>query len=146
MSVSASAAGKQQRPSNSYVRPIIPVPIKLIAVSKGGSKSLDEVAEEWSAKIRRYAPFAISTIKPNPKGSADPDQQKEGEAERVLKQIQPKDYVVLLDERGREVSSLDMTDVLEQVSVAETCCVVSTTKELALADSCSSLMVPRLHL
>jgi len=44
-------------------------------------------------------------VRTNPKKAATPDAQREGEAERVLKCVAPGEHLVLLCERGREVSS-----------------------------------------
>lgn len=53
----------------------------------------------------RYAPFTSVTIKPNPRNSPDPAVQREAEGEKVLKALDPRDYVVVLDERGQEVGT-----------------------------------------
>lgn len=107
----SAASSNSSRSRESLVRPIIATPIKLITVSKGSGS---DISSEYEKKIARYANFSATTIKPNPKGSADPLLQKEGEAERVLKMLSPRDYVVILDERGREMSSEGFTAVLEE--------------------------------
>ncbi len=43
------------------------------------------------------------TVKPNPRNSPDPTVQRETEGEKVLKALEPRDFVVVLDERGKEV-------------------------------------------
>lgn len=42
-------------------------------------------------------------IKPNPRNSPDPAVQRETEGEKVLKALDSRDLVVVLDERGSEV-------------------------------------------
>ena len=41
------------------------------------------------------------------------DQQKEKEADMILKCLSPGDYIVLLDERGKEYSSLKFSEYIE---------------------------------
>ena len=60
-------------------------------------------------------PFDIVTI-PELKNtkSLSEEQQKTAEGELILKQIQPQDTVVLLDEHGREMRSVELARWLEQ--------------------------------
>jgi 23S rRNA (pseudouridine1915-N3)-methyltransferase len=60
-------------------------------------------------------PFDIVTI-PELKNtkSLSEEQQKTAEGELILKQIQPQDTVVLLDEHGRELRSVELARWLEQ--------------------------------
>lgn len=53
------------------------------------------------------APNPQVVVKPNPKNTSDPALQKEAEGERVAKLISgmPGCRVVMLDERGRDLSS-----------------------------------------
>lgn len=44
-------------------------------------------------------------MKPNPKNTADPALQKEAEGERVVKLIAAGSRVVMLDGRGKDISS-----------------------------------------
>lgn len=54
-------------------------------------------------------------VKPNPKNAKDTAVAVQHEGERVLRALQPADRVVLLDERGRDVSSEDLARLLAQV-------------------------------
>ena len=81
------------------------LPIKLVMVSKGGGKAMDSACKEWSDKLSRYAPFAEIVVKTNPKNAKDPKAQMEAEGERVMKHIDARDYVVLMDERGKDITS-----------------------------------------
>ena len=59
-------------------------------------------------------PFELLTI-PELKNtkSLTEDQQKQQEGELILKQLQPQDTVVLLDEHGRELRSVELARWLE---------------------------------
>eukprot|EP00775_Hariotina_reticulata_P012098 gene12098-12237_t len=89
------------------------------------------MAQEWTEKLARqvrvmvvlsekqgsreqYTVVNEIMIKPNPKGSSSPQVQKDAEAEKVLKALSPGDHVLLLDERGREVSSEDIARIIAQ--------------------------------
>lgn len=88
------------------------MPIKIVSVSKASSAGAAAAADEWLAKLRRYCPAELVTLKPNPKGAKDVDAQKAAEAQKVLAALAPRDRVVLLCERGREVSSEDVARLL----------------------------------
>jgi 23S rRNA (pseudouridine1915-N3)-methyltransferase len=60
---------------------------------------------------RRYAPVQSINIKPNPRNSPDPAVQREAEGDKVLKALDPRDLVVVLDERGSEVRVCTASDV-----------------------------------
>ena len=66
---------------------------------------MEAAAAEYATRIRRYAPLTEVVLRPNPRGVAEPDAQREGEGERVLRALAPTDRVVLLDERGGDLSS-----------------------------------------
>lgn len=101
----------------SYARPVIAVPTKVVTIAKGNSKGTELCAEEWESKIERYTRFERLTLRPNPKNSPEPQRQRDDEADKLIKSLGPSDYLVLLDERGRQVTSLEMTDILEEASV-----------------------------
>lgn len=88
------------------------LPIKLVMVSKGGGKAMDSACKEWSDKLSRYAPFAEIVVKTNPKNAKDPKAQMEAEGERVMKHIDARDYVVLMDERGKDITSEALAKLL----------------------------------
>lgn len=81
------------------------VPLKLVIVTKGGGKAMDAACKEWSDKISRYAPFSETAVKTNPKNAKSPVAQLEAEGDRVMKHLAPNDFVVLMDERGENLTS-----------------------------------------
>lgn len=96
------------------------VPIKVISVSKGGSAALETAVAEWFARLKRYTAIEEVTLKPNPRGAAADDAaaQMAAEAERVVRAVGPRDRLVLLCERGRELSSADMARLLSDAGEA----------------------------
>ncbi|KAI3433624.1 hypothetical protein D9Q98_003433 [Chlorella vulgaris] len=101
---------------SSLARAVRPIPITLVTVGKGSSKGAELMAEEWADKLKRYASLTQTQIKPNPKNAKETAVAVQHEGERVLKALQPSDHVVLLDERGRDLSSEDLAKLLAQAS------------------------------
>lgn len=80
----------------------------LILVGKTADRLYAEGIADYAGRIGHYMPFSIKTIPElrNSKSLSEP-QQKEKEGELILKSIEPKDFVALLDERGRQFSSVE---------------------------------------
>ena len=87
----------------------------LILVGKTTDKHFQAGISDYASRIGHYTPFDIVTI-PELKNtkSLSEEQQKTAEGELILKQIQPQDIVVLLDEHGRELRSVELARWLEQ--------------------------------
>ena len=87
----------------------------LILVGKTTDKHFQAGITDYVERIGHYMPFELVTI-PELKNtkSLSEEQQKTAEGELILKQIQPSDTVVLLDEHGREWRSIEFARWLEQ--------------------------------
>ena len=87
----------------------------LILVGKTTDKHFQAGITDYAERIGHYMPFEIVTIPElrNTKSLSE-EQQKTAEGELILKQIQPSDTVVLLDEHGREMRSVDYARWLSQ--------------------------------
>ena len=87
----------------------------LILVGKTTDKHFQAGITDYVERIGHYMPFELVTI-PELKNtkSLTEDQQKTAEGELILKQLQPGDTVVLLDEHGRELRSVEFARWLEQ--------------------------------
>ena len=70
---------------------------------------------DYVERINHYMPFEVVTI-PELKYTKNltEEQQKQAEGELILKQLQPSDTVVLLDEHGKEYRSIEFARWLEQ--------------------------------
>ena len=82
---------------------------ELILVGKTINKHFIAGIKDYAERITHYMPFTITTI-PELKNtkSLSEQQQKEREGELILKQLQPSDTVVLMDEHGQEFRSIRM--------------------------------------
>jgi 23S rRNA (pseudouridine1915-N3)-methyltransferase len=87
----------------------------LILVGKTADRHFAAGIGDYVERIGHYMPFDVVTI-PELKNtkSLSEEQQKTAEGELILKQLQPSDTVVLLDERGRELRSVEFARWLEQ--------------------------------
>ena len=70
---------------------------------------------EYVQRLAHYVPIQVEEI-PDLKNTKNltQEQQKEREAEQVLERLQPGDVLVLLDERGREMTSREFSQWIEQ--------------------------------
>lgn len=100
----------------SLARSVKAVPLTVVTVGKGNSKGAELMATEWSEKIRRYTRLHDVRLPTNPKNAKDTSVAVVHEGERVLKSLKPLDRVILLDERGRDLSSEDFARLLAQAS------------------------------
>ncbi len=89
--------------------------VTLLLVGKTQDKNFVKGIEEYVSRIVHYLPFTITTI-PELKNtkSLTESQQKEREGELILKEIQPSDTVVLLDEHGKEFRSIEYASWLQK--------------------------------
>ena len=87
----------------------------LILVGKTTDKHFQAGINDYAERISHYMPFDIVTS-PELKNtkSLSEDQQKAMEGELILKQLQASDTLVLLDEHGKELRSIELAKWLEQ--------------------------------
>lgn len=87
----------------------------LIVVGKTADKRFSDIINEYVDRIGHYMPFAV-TVVPEPRNtkSLTEQQQKTLEGEQILRQVQPADTVVLLDEHGQELRSVELAEWLQQ--------------------------------
>ena len=86
----------------------------LLLVGKTTDKHFLAGISDYAERIGHYMPFDIVTIPElrNTKSISE-DQQKTMEGELILKQLQPSDTLVLLDEHGKEYRSMTFADQLQ---------------------------------
>lgn len=87
----------------------------LIVIGKTTDARFMALIQEYVDRISHYIPFNIEVI-PELKNTKNLsiDQQKEREAELLQKQLQPGDFLVLLDEHGRERRSMDFAQWMQK--------------------------------
>lgn len=93
--------------------------VSLTVVGKTTDKHFQVSIDEYVMRIWHYVPFSIDVI-PELKGTKNlsEKEQKEKEGELILKSFQPGDYVVLLDEHGKERRSIEFAQWIEKKMAA----------------------------
>lgn len=89
--------------------------IDLIVVGKTDSAEVNSLVEMYLKRINFYTKFSVVTIPDlrNTKNISAPAQKKQ-EGDMLMKQIADSDYLVLLDEKGREYRSVDFAAWLQK--------------------------------
>lgn len=89
----------------------------LILVGKTNDKHFVAGINDYAARISHYMPFEIVTL-PELKNtkSLSEEQQKVMEGEMIAKLLQPSDTVVLLDEHGKEMRSVEYAAWLQRTA------------------------------
>jgi len=89
--------------------------IKLLAIGKTNRRPLQELISEYDKRLKHYVKFELEII-PDIKNTKNLSeiQQKEKEGELILKKVKPTDVLVLLDEKGKQYSSLDFSEYLQK--------------------------------
>lgn len=88
--------------------------VSLILVGKTVNKHFVDLIDEYASRVKHYIGFDIIIIPElrNTKNLSS-DQQKQQEGELILRQLQQGDRVVLLDERGKEMRSVEFSSYME---------------------------------
>ena len=88
--------------------------ITLLTVGKTDKDWVRQGMEIYVSRLKHYIPFAVVEIPELKNVSAlTKDQIKTREGELILKNIKPTDDLILLDERGKEYSSVEFAKVLQ---------------------------------
>jgi len=88
--------------------------IKLILVGRTVEKYLQQGVSVYEERLKHYVSFEMVVIPDLKQASSLTENQiKEKEGESVLKNIKPSDRVVLLDERGKMMGSVEWARDLE---------------------------------
>ena len=89
--------------------------IKLLAVGKTDDKDLQKLIVQYVKRLKHYCKFKIEII-PDIKKSKKMDEnlQKQKEGELILAKTQASDILVLLDENGKNFSSVGFSTWLQK--------------------------------
>ncbi|HUH51929.1 MAG TPA: 23S rRNA (pseudouridine(1915)-N(3))-methyltransferase RlmH [Flavobacterium sp.] len=89
--------------------------IKLLAIGKTDDKNLLSLIEHYQKRLSFYIKFDLEIIPDikNVKNLAE-KQQKEKEGELILSKTTAADHIILMDENGKNYSSIDFADFLQK--------------------------------
>lgn len=95
------------------------VKIHLICIGKTDDRYIAEGIEKFQNRLKHYVSFKMTVI-PDVKNtkSLSVEQQKAKEAVLIEKQLQPQDFLILLDEKGSDFTSVGFANFLEKQSLA----------------------------
>lgn len=89
--------------------------IVFVVIGKTDASYLSDAIDVYTRRLAHYIPFEM-TVVPDLKNTSNlsEQQQKEREGELLLKTLQSGDYIVLLDDKGKEFTSLQFADYIEK--------------------------------
>jgi 23S rRNA (pseudouridine1915-N3)-methyltransferase len=89
--------------------------VSLLQIDKTTESYLMEGISIYLKRLKNYTTFEINTITvPKPVRSRPEKEQKSEEFKLLRKHIKDQDFVVLLDENGKELSSVEFSRFMEQ--------------------------------
>jgi 23S rRNA (pseudouridine1915-N3)-methyltransferase len=93
--------------------------ITLIAIGKTDDSYLQEGFNKYLKRLKHYIKFDVILISDIKKSkNLSEEEQKSKESDLFFKQIQTQDIVVLLDEKGTELSSTHFADMLNKKMIS----------------------------
>ena len=90
----------------------------IISVGKEKDEISDDLIFHFQSRILRYLP--IEWIFISHESLKDPPAQVGKESEKIISYLKKEDYVVLLDEKGREIKSESLAELIENRMVDST--------------------------
>lgn len=89
--------------------------IKLIAVGKTDNPALQQLINTYEKRLSYYINFELQLL-PDIKNSKSlsEEQQKIKEGELILSYVEPSHHLILLDEQGKEYTSIAFADELQK--------------------------------
>ena len=89
--------------------------IQLTVVGKTNQSFVQQGLDEFCNRLSHYFPFELEII-PDIKNakSLSIEQQKVKEGELILQSLQPGDFIILLDECGKEFTSVKFAEFIEK--------------------------------
>lgn len=89
--------------------------VQLIAIGKMNDAPLVQSVEKYVKRLAHYVPFQFVTI-PDVKTTRSMTEQRQKEAEggAILAAVDARDFVILLDERGKEFTSREFAAYIDK--------------------------------
>jgi 23S rRNA (pseudouridine1915-N3)-methyltransferase len=88
--------------------------IVLLCITSDHPDWAREAQEAYFKKIKAFVPFEIKDLKPKKHGRDQADYKKKIESELLLENLKDHDYVVLLDEKGKDMDSMEFSKKLSR--------------------------------
>lgn len=78
----------------------------------------DQATQVYVEKLKHFVPFEIQHLSPKKASRDDQSRKLAEESKLILEFLQPTDFVVLFDERGKALSSRDFAKQLERIQMS----------------------------
>ena len=93
--------------------------ITLLVVGKTNHSSLIQLQDEYQNRLKHYIGFDMLTI-PELKNtkSLSETEQKEKEGDLILKQLDASDELILLDEKGKQLTSVEFSTFISKKMIS----------------------------
>lgn len=89
--------------------------VKLVCIGKTDKKELEDLIKIYSDRLQHYIKFEFEIIPDLKKTkNLDENQQKFKEGELILSGLQNSDFLVLLDENGKQFSSESFSEYIQK--------------------------------
>jgi 23S rRNA (pseudouridine1915-N3)-methyltransferase len=89
--------------------------IRFLSIGKPHEKYIKEGVEDFTNRISKYFRVEWTIISPLKNAASLPEiELKKQEAEQVMLQLNEDDFLILLDERGKNISSIDLSELLQK--------------------------------
>ena len=88
--------------------------VELWAIGKTSEKYLETGVEIFEKRLKNYLPFTFTVLPDVKLKTTDGAKLKQEEGKMLLSKLAPDDYLVLLDERGQEFTSVELSRWLER--------------------------------
>lgn len=89
--------------------------IQLYAIGKTDDQALLSLINVYQTRLKHYVNFSFEVI-PDLKNTKNlsTDQQRQKEGQQIIARLETSDFVILLDEQGREFNSLKFSKYLQK--------------------------------
>ena len=89
--------------------------IALVQTGKTTDKDVSGIADLYLLRIRKYVSFDIITLSDiKNSGNLPIPEQKKKEGEKIIRSVSNDDYIVLLDEKGKEFRTVEFSRWMEK--------------------------------
>ena len=89
--------------------------IKIITVGTIKEKYLKDAIEEYMKRLKKYTNIELIEVKDE--GLVEEQKAMQLEAEKILKYISPKDYLITLEIEGKSFTSEEFSEKLNQIQI-----------------------------
>lgn len=88
--------------------------IKLLLIGKTAENTVETIITDYAKRVNHYLKFEIDAIAVSHHKNDSPDKIKQKEASLILKKVEAGDWIVLLDDKGKMLSSEEFAKQIAQ--------------------------------